>query len=168
MEPGVHSASLTSLCGISSYFVFVNTALQFNSAVPWIEPLLGGSTLTCVFLSSCRLADCHPGAAGGRCCGNPGGLFGGPDFPLPGDTETALPHRGCFSLHCRYVSLYSFLLLLQQKFLKHLHFSAPYSCLSSVPTHPARSHLETERHIHSPQPQQFPYGQGVFCSPCSH
>lgn len=44
----VHSASLTSLCGISSCFVFVNTALQFSQAALLIELLLGCSSLTCI------------------------------------------------------------------------------------------------------------------------
>lgn len=50
-----------------------------------------------------RLADRHPGAAGGRRRGDPLGLPGGPDFPLQGDAEAPLPHRGRVALHRRYV-----------------------------------------------------------------
>lgn len=50
VQAWVRSASLTSLCGISPCFVFVNTAVQFNRAALWIELLLGCSALTCVCL----------------------------------------------------------------------------------------------------------------------
>jgi len=45
VQAWVCSASLTSLCGISSCFVFVSTAVQFNSAVLWIELLFLGGML---------------------------------------------------------------------------------------------------------------------------
>ncbi len=100
-----HSASLCALSGISSCFVFVNTALQFSSALLWTVAFVGMLLSNLCVSHSCRLADCHPGAAGCRCRGNSGGLLGSPYFPLPGDAETALPHSGRVPLHCRYVFL---------------------------------------------------------------
>lgn len=64
------------------------------------------SNLCCVPPSR-RLADCHPGAAGGRCRGNAGGLFGGAGFPVPRHPEAALPHRGRLPLHGRYSTSFS-------------------------------------------------------------
>lgn len=120
-----------------------------------------------VCVSSCRLADRHPGAAGGRRYVNPCGLFGGPDFPLPGDAEKALPHSGCVPLHRRYVRLLPFLLLSNPKTPEIIRTFLPrVDDLHGAPTHHAHAHLERERrHIQAPpQPQQFPYRQGVFCS----
>ncbi|MEQ2196781.1 hypothetical protein XENOCAPTIV_012463, partial [Xenoophorus captivus] len=48
----------------------------------------------CFFLAPSRLADCHPGAPGGRRGRYPGGVSDGPHFPLLGEEETALPHCG--------------------------------------------------------------------------
>lgn len=91
-DPEPAPAPLPSLFVISSNSVFVSAALG-------IQPLFGRSNLP-VFCP-CRLADCHPGAAGVRRRGHPGGLLGGRDLALPGDPEAALPHRGRVAVHRR-------------------------------------------------------------------
>lgn len=87
--------SLPPLFGISSDSVCQRSA-AVNPAFVW-------DALTCLPASRpCRLADRHPGAAGVRRRGDPGGLLGGRDLALPRDPEAALPHRGCIPLHRRY------------------------------------------------------------------
>lgn len=100
------SASFSSLCRISSCFVFVNTAVQFSRAQLWIELLLMSRMLlfNLHVSCSCRLADRHPGVARCRCSHDSGGLFGGRYFPVQGHAKTTLPHCGNIPLHCRYVT----------------------------------------------------------------
>lgn len=160
-----HSASLTSLCGISPCFVFVNTAVQFNRAVLWIELLLGCSTLTCMCLVL------QTGRLPPWCCWWPAPWqlswpFWWPWFPSAGGRRdgTTAPWLCSSSLQVRLsLPLYHFSTKSSQSICT---FSALYECLSNVPTHCARAHLETEGR--SPQPQQLTYRQGFFFCSSAH
>lgn len=119
--PSLHSLGLALI-------LFVSAALL------WIQPLFCCPNLPAS--RPCRLADCHPGAAGVRRCGHPGGLLGGCDLALPRDPEAALPHCGCVPVHRRYRS------------------ERPFCP-------PARPGLTCPP---PPPPPSSSYGRGVFCS----
>lgn len=164
VQAWVRSASLSSLSGISSCFVFVNTAVQFSVAVLWIEAFVGTlrSNLRASHPADWQIATLVL-------------LVAGAVATLVAFLVALISLcRGTQRRHYRTVAVFLFtagtsfpsLLLLFQQFWNHLLFSTQYECLSNVPTHRARAHLERRRICVRRNHNNF-HIDSVFCS-CAH